>query len=94
MDCWKWTRSKIECSTGKIRNTYERHLYHGVWADKIKEGDLLPVAGSVAGDNFDKMLEIDTAWMDPRFSNFTPESMREYFDEGFEKRLIAADMYI
>lgn len=67
----------------------QRTLYRGVWADKIKDGDTLPVGGSIFSDELDIMLDIDTAWMDQETEGFTNERINEVFAasnrEKFEK---------
>ncbi|HTK60576.1 MAG TPA: hypothetical protein VL283_05245 [Candidatus Baltobacteraceae bacterium] len=56
-------------------------LFRGIWAEDLKDGDLLPVGGSMFSDELTSMLELDFAAFDHELSNIDPERMRALFEE-------------
>ncbi len=54
-------------------------LYRGVWADKVKEGDLLPVVFGEDNETATSFLEVDTSWMDSKIEAFTRERIDELY---------------
>lgn len=54
-------------------------LHRGLWADVIKDGDQIPVGGSIFSDNLDIILNVDTDWLNGKIENFTKERVDEAF---------------
>ena len=55
-------------------------LYRGVWADRIKDGDQIPVGGSIFSDELDIIMEVDTEWLKDKTVNFTREKLDELYN--------------
>lgn len=56
-------------------------LFRGVWAEQLKDGDRLPVGGSLFSDELTSVLELDFATFEPELSNIDPERLRALFEE-------------
>ncbi len=56
-------------------------LYRGLWADNLKNGDLLPVGGSMFSEKLTLHLKLDFETFDPELANVSPERMRAAFEE-------------
>lgn len=62
-----------------------RPLYRGAWADKMKDGDRIPVGGNILSDESTVSLVIDTSWLDNKAQSFTRERIDEVYKSTNEK---------
>ncbi len=60
--------------TGRIRQ-----LYRGLWAEEIKEGDKIPVGGSIFSDKLDIVMEVDTELLTDKTDKFIRERLDELY---------------
>lgn len=58
-----------------------KKLHRGVWADEIRDGDLIPVGGSLFSDEMTLKAEIDYSFFDPSLENYTEEKMNQIYEE-------------
>jgi len=54
-------------------------LYRGIWVPTIKDGDKIPVGGSIFSDDLDIILDVDTAWMQDTAEKFSRERIDETY---------------
>ena len=53
-------------------------LYRGMWADRLEDGQVIPVGGSIFSDALSTMLELDFSSFDARLSSYRgPEPMSQ-----------------
>ncbi len=60
----------------------QKPLYRGLWAESIKDGDEIPVGGSIFSDKLDTMLTVDTEWMQDTLGKFTAARIEEAYEGG------------
>ncbi len=57
-----------------------KSLFRGMWADRLEDGDLLPVGGSMFSDELTKRLRLDFQTFDAELQNINPRKFRELFE--------------
>lgn len=59
-----------------------RSIYRGVWAERLKNAQKLPVGGCVFGTELYIKIELDFATFDEQIEDFTEETIRELYEQS------------
>jgi len=59
-----------------------KNIYRGVWADKLYNGQELPVGGSIFSKELTTKLELDFDNFNEKLNDFTEENIRESYEQN------------
>ena len=74
----------INKSEGNPNSGEYKKLYRGIWADKLENGDELPVGGSIFSTELTSRLRLDFENFDNQLEGFTADSLAEHYHKGEE----------
>ena len=72
----------INKSEGNPNSGEYKKLYRGIWADKLENGDELPVGGSIFSTELTSRLKLDFENFNDQLEGFTADSLAEHYHKG------------